>query len=247
MCSAFPARPTSSTTTTTRSTSTAIAGAPERAIAHGWKPAFLCEVTTAIGLVTLVTSELVPIRKFGLFSALGVMVMFVIMLTYLPAALQIWPQKPRKQAAPASDSPRGATVSCSDFWQPTGRLDHRHHALVAIGCTLVIAGIRLWRDADMKTSVNLLKMFHSEAKIIKDYEWLEANLGQLVPMEVVVRVPPKPISARRRTTCAQLHDELAADETSPARKAEIEQQLARGAVPAAVPRADGTGGPRAER
>ena len=32
-------------------------------------------------------------------------------------------------------------------------------------------------------------MFHSEAKIIKDYAWLEANLGQLVPMEIVVRVP----------------------------------------------------------
>ena len=50
------------------------AGAPERAIAHGWKPALLCNVTTAIGLITLVTSELVPIRKFGLFSAIGVMV-----------------------------------------------------------------------------------------------------------------------------------------------------------------------------
>src|SRR5437868_1838434 len=49
------------------------AGAPERAIAHGWKPAFLCQITTAIGLVTLVTSQLVPIRTFGAFSALGVM------------------------------------------------------------------------------------------------------------------------------------------------------------------------------
>ena len=33
------------------------AGAPEHAIAHGWKPALLCELTTALGLITLVTSE----------------------------------------------------------------------------------------------------------------------------------------------------------------------------------------------
>src|SRR3954451_24367455 len=82
------------------------AGAPERAIAHGWKPAFLCQVTTAIGLVTLVTSELVPIRKFGLFSALGVMVMFIVLLTYLPAALEIWPQKPRRKPAQGEEGSR---------------------------------------------------------------------------------------------------------------------------------------------
>ena len=69
----------------------------------------------------------------------------------------------------------------------------------------------------MKTSVNLLKMFHSEAKIIKDYDWLEANLGQLVPMEIVLRVP-KAEQCPSNTELHELQDELDADETSPARK-----------------------------
>jgi predicted RND superfamily exporter protein len=70
-------------------------GAPERAIQKGWRPALLCNVTTAIGLITLVSSQLVPIKKFGLYSAIGVMLMLGVLLVYLPAALQIWPQKPR--------------------------------------------------------------------------------------------------------------------------------------------------------
>jgi predicted RND superfamily exporter protein len=195
-------------------------GAPERAIAHGWKPAFLCEVTTAIGLVTLVTSELVPIRKFGVFSAIGVMVMFVVMLTYLPAALEIWPQKPRKKPGPA-DELSWLDRFLGGFWQRMGGWIINHHALVAIGCTLLVV-VFGYGVVYMKTSVNLLKMFHSEAKIIKDYAWLEENLGQLVPMEVVVRVP----CAEQRpanTVLQGLQQELAAATTSAARRAEIDK------------------------
>ena len=43
----------------------------------------------------------------------------------------------------------------------------------------------------IETSVQLLKMFDRQAKVIKDYTWLEAHLGKLVPMEVVLRVDQK--------------------------------------------------------
>jgi predicted RND superfamily exporter protein len=197
------------------------AGAPERALAHGWKPALLCQLTTAIGLITLVTSELVPIRKFGLFSAIGVLVMLCVTLTYLPAALEIWPQKPRKKHQ-GNDSPWFDRM-LSGFWQRMGSWIINHHALVAIGCSLIIVCFG-YGVVHMKTSVNLLKMFHSEAKIIKDYAWLEDNLGQLVPMEVVVRVP-KSEQRPSNTDLRQLQAELTADDTSATRKAEIEKTL----------------------
>jgi uncharacterized protein len=195
-------------------------GAPERAIAHGWKPAFLCEVTTAIGLVTLVTSELVPIRKFGIFSALGVMVMFLVLLSYLPAALEIWPQKQRKRPV-QGDGSSWLERFLGGFWNTMGGWIINHHALVAIGCTLII-GVFGYGVVYMRTSVNLLKMFHSEAKIIKDYAWLEQNLGQLVPMEVVVRVP-KSEQRPSNVVLSELQEELAAADTPPARKAEIQK------------------------
>ena len=83
-----------------------------------------------------------------------------------------------------------------------------HHGLVAIGCTLIIA-VFGYGVIYMRTSVNLLKMFHSEAKIIKDYAWLEENLGQLVPMEVVVRVP-KSEQRPSNAELGELQQELAA-------------------------------------
>lgn len=164
------------------------AGAPERAIAHGWKPAMFCNVTTAIGLISLLTSELVPIQKFGLYSAIGVMVTLAITFTYLPAALQIWPQNRRPK--PVEGQADGAWMSnyLNGFWQVMGGFIIRHNLAVAVGSVLVIA-IFGYGVTYVKTSVNMLKMFNSQAKIIRDYENLESHLGPLMPMEIIVSIP----------------------------------------------------------
>src|SRR5207248_440819 len=155
------------------------AGAPEKAISHGWKPAMFCNVTTAIGLISLITSDLVPIQKFGIYSALGVMATLLILFTYLPAALQIWPQKRREKPAAGQEEQPWLDKHLSGFWAILGGSIIRHHAVVAIGCTLII-GVFCWGVMYMKTSVNMLKMFHSQAKIIRDYTKLEEKLRPLM-------------------------------------------------------------------
>ena len=62
-------------------------GAPERALSHSWKPQLLCNVTTGIGLASLGLSDLEPIRKFGLYSAAGMLMTLVFLFLFLPAAL----------------------------------------------------------------------------------------------------------------------------------------------------------------
>ncbi|MEK6246726.1 MAG: MMPL family transporter, partial [Planctomycetales bacterium] len=63
----------------------------------------------------------------------------------------------------------------------------RRHAIISLACCLVMlvlaAGI-----FKINTTVQLMKLFDSGANIIQDYTWLEKNLGNLVPMEVVLRV-----------------------------------------------------------
>jgi uncharacterized protein len=77
-------------------------GAPERAISHAVMPCTLAAVTTAIGLLSLCSSNILPIRKFGIFSAMGVMATLVLLYTFLPSALTIFPaqiQEPRQNGA----------------------------------------------------------------------------------------------------------------------------------------------------
>ncbi|QDV45205.1 MMPL family protein [Stieleria neptunia] len=165
-------------------------GAAGRALQHAIFPCSLAALTTAIGLGSLYTSNLAPISNFGLYSAIGVIATLAILFSYLPAALQIFITE--SHAEPETPTPQPAEEKeswLSDRWAAAGAWICRRHLLVTSGCliALVAAGLGL---SKIKTSVLLLKLFDENARIIRDYAWLESNFGKLVPMELVLRVPP---------------------------------------------------------
>lgn len=164
-------------------------GAAETAVRNGWFPCTLAAFTTSLGLISLYASNLIPIQKFGLFSALGTMATAILLFTYLPAALQIWPPGYKKIAEGESKT-GGFHAAIGKFWDWVCERIIRHNKIVfAVGCVLLIGfGYGIF---NIKTSVQLLKLFDADAKIIRDYEWLESDLGRLVPMELVVRVDPE--------------------------------------------------------
>lgn len=179
-----------------------IVGAPERAVAHSWLPALLCNLTTALGLMSLCTSDIIPIYKFGLFSALGCMVGTILLFTYLPAALEVWPTAKTKEEdrEEHEEAVRHPTTwqKIEQWWEHLmesipGRVCDfllANYITVSITCfilTIVFSSGAIF----LRTEIQLLKMFSSDTKIIRDYAWLEDNLGKLVPMEIVVRVDPK--------------------------------------------------------
>ncbi len=158
----------------------------ERAVLHAWRPAFLCSITTAVGLLSLTASELVPIRKFGIYSAVGVMALVCIVYFFLPAALHVTRYGKRWLGEKTADASAHALTRGEKFWGAFGGLIVRNHGLVTIGCLVFIAFMS-WGLNGMRSSIDLLKLFDSRARILKDYGWLEANLGKLVPLEIVVR------------------------------------------------------------
>ncbi len=162
-----------------------LVGAPERALKHGWVPCTLAAFTTALGLLSLYQSNIFPIRKFGLFSAIGVMATLALLFTYLPSALQIWPPGYEKDGDAASESALRHRVHA--LWQWIGAWVVDHHWWVTCTCAAVMlaAGLGL---SKLNTSIQLLKLFDQDAKIIRDYRWLETHVGKLVPMELVVSV-----------------------------------------------------------
>ncbi|PQO46365.1 hypothetical protein C5Y93_10310 [Blastopirellula marina] len=166
--------------------------APELTIAHGWRPCTIAAVTTAVGLGSLATSSITPIHKFGIFSAMGVLATLFLLFTYLPAALQMWPPDPapKKGDKPKVKEPSAAGVWIRGLGNRIGDYVIAHNVKVALGCMAVFLFFAFGLQY-LKTSVQLLKMFDDDARIIQDYAWLEGNLGKLVPMELVVRVEPE--------------------------------------------------------
>jgi predicted RND superfamily exporter protein len=166
-------------------------GAAEKALSHGWGPCTLAAFTTALGLISLYSSNIQPIKKFGLFSAIGTMATLILLFTYLPAALHMFPPGYKKRSEDEENSPgHGLNQFLKTFWDKFGSWIIRRHGWVTAGCIAVTIGVGVGLF-QINTSVQLLKLFDGNAKIIKDYEWLEVHLGKLVPMELAIRVAPE--------------------------------------------------------
>jgi predicted RND superfamily exporter protein len=162
-------------------------GAPDRALSHAWFPCTMAALTTALGLGSLMISHVIPISKFGLYSALGVLATLVLVFLYLPALLHFFPSR----EFAAKNAGRGAlepedTVFLK-IWRVIGGFVIRNNVMVSLGCVaiMVVFAFGLFR---VEASVKLMKLFSSEAEIIHHYAWLEKHLGPLVPMEVVLTV-----------------------------------------------------------
>jgi predicted RND superfamily exporter protein len=179
-------------------------GAPDTALALGWGPCTLAAFTTALGLLSLYTSNIMPIKKFGLFSAIGVVATLGLLYTYLPAALEIWPPSYHRQRRGSRGE--GMFHQIETFWLKVGDWTIRRYGLV-ITVSLVSMVICAYGITKTQPSVQLLKLFDSKSKIIRDYKWLEANLGELVPMEVIVRISPDLILPSSKVLAERSHND----------------------------------------
>ncbi|MGH7137544.1 MAG: efflux RND transporter permease subunit, partial [Pirellulales bacterium] len=172
-----------------------IAIAPEKAIRHAWLPLTLATATTSVGLWTLCYSELVPIQLFGLYSGVGVVVSALLLFFHVPAALQVWPLREfaRQAALHHHDEPHEESSlvrAVNAVWYRIGSFIIRRNGLVAVGCLALLVACG-WGMLYTTTSVHLMRLFPPDARILADYTWLEKHLGDLVPLEVILKIDPK--------------------------------------------------------
>jgi len=61
-----------------------------------WKPMVMTSVTTGVGFLSMLSSDLPPIREFGVFAAVGIVYALLISMLLFPAALMILKDQPAK-------------------------------------------------------------------------------------------------------------------------------------------------------
>ncbi|MDR0611510.1 MAG: MMPL family transporter, partial [Planctomycetaceae bacterium] len=157
--------------------------APERAVRHAWTPCFFANFTTALGLLSLYTSHLVPITKFGVYSALGVLLQLVLLFYYLPTLLHFYPS--HKIASERTLHVKHNSIM-QKIWRVWGGFVIRNNLIVSLLCaaTMIFLGYGMYH---IQTSVKMMRFFSADSEIIHHYTWLEEQLGPLVPMEIVIK------------------------------------------------------------
>ena len=161
------------------------------AIRDGCFPVLLSSLTTAIGLMSLASSQIKPIQHFGVYSAVGVLISVPIILLALPATLHLFKGRISRRFSTQGDLEKRERVSgVSRSMSILINYVCRYNQLIVIpsliALTLLGTGI-----VNLKASVKLQNRFSSRAKIIQDYQWLEEHLGPLVPMEIMLYFSPE--------------------------------------------------------
>ncbi len=171
-----------------------IPGAAETAVKLGWGPCALAAFTTAVGLGSLYTSDILPIKKFGMFTAMGVIATIGLLFTILPIFLHRFPVSEdliKRQSGGSNKNRKkgGRDESHLPSWAKRMFGFVIQRPMLTCVIWFAVMGVFSLGFNRIETSVSLLKLLDEDTDLIHDYVWLEKNLGNLVPMEIVLTVP----------------------------------------------------------
>ncbi len=177
------------------------ADAPRLAIQQAWFPCSLAALTTAIGLASLLVSRIVPITLFGAFAACGVVVTVALLFLTLPGVMALWPMpierlggKDENNNDDTNNTDTDDNESNDNSPAPLGRARAMASWICRFSIPVTLLGMAALVAGGfgldhVRTSINVRSLFAARSRVVRDFVWMEQNIGNLVPMEIVLHFP----------------------------------------------------------
>jgi uncharacterized protein len=170
----------------------------KQTVAHLFAPLLGASVTTALGMLSLATSEVVAVRTFGIGSAIGIMVDFAISLVLMPTLLSL--VRPETREAPHERvllPPLRRIAALS-----TRRPKPVFIASVAVG---VIAALGILR---LRVDTNHINFFSPSHPISESAAVIDRELAGVYSFQIMLEGPPESL---RTPDALRRLDQLAAE------------------------------------
>ncbi len=151
----------------------------ESTIAHLLKPLFGASATTALGLASLATSDVVAVHSFGVGAAIGVMVDMAISLVLVPTLL-VW-MRPEARTAP------------QETWlleplRRVGRWSYGHARVVTV-VTLAALAVAAAGVARLRVDTNHVNFFGPRHPLHQSADVLDRELAGIYSFNIVLDGP----------------------------------------------------------
>jgi predicted RND superfamily exporter protein len=135
-------------------------------------------ITTAVGFITLMMVPIKPMQDFGLYSAIGVILAFIIAITFLPASLSLLKR------------PKISTINPKDlFWNKVlskGFLFVIKNQGKIFFSYLVILAISIVGIFQLEVDYKLLEDLSEDNPLQQDFRFFENNYSGIRPFEMAV-------------------------------------------------------------
>lgn len=153
-------------------------------------PVFGSIFTTVVGLLSLLSSQLIPIRKFGSLSAFVLIlstavIMIYISIHFLYFPVQTWRGNGKQKSKHGLSTAEKFGRAVKNLFFP---LVSRHpNAVLIVSLILLVVGFV--GVLKIQTFVGIRKMLRESTRPIQDYYWLENHFGPLIPVEIMIETP----------------------------------------------------------
>ena len=138
------------------------------------RPTIISALTTALGLASLLASRTLTIQQFGAFGATITLCAAGLTLSIFPAYLGLLRIRPQDSSL--------RSLAIWNSWAACLN-QHARKLVIVILLSVVILGSGLVR---LKTGVHADSLFPAKHEVIQSDRWLEANIGPLSSVELVV-------------------------------------------------------------
>ena len=154
-------------------------------VRHARKPIIYCAMTTAVGLLSLCLSSTRPVRQFGFFGCLSVIIANGSLLLCLPAWLTVFPPKSRNRGDTLPASNDGPSLT-DRFWRKLAWFTDRFRWPIIVS---MIGGMLLLGSGipSIRTGGNLRNFFPRGHRVLTDAATIEANVGPLSSIDLLLR------------------------------------------------------------
>jgi predicted RND superfamily exporter protein len=151
-------------------------------IKHLWKPVVMTSVTTAVGFISLLTSEVYPVKYFGIFTAFGVMMAMVFSLVFLPAGIMIF-GLPKAKKIDHNEDKEGHSHSKLANNFAAGVIKHKYVSI--IGSALIVA-LSIIGMQKMWINSSFLDKFEKDSDIVLTDKFINENFGGTSSLNLIL-------------------------------------------------------------
>ena len=143
-----------------------------------WKPVAMTSVTTGVGFISLVTSQVYPIKFFGLFTAFGVMAAMVFSLFLIPAGIMAFGLPPWKH-------PREKDGKKTNFSYRFAEKVVQHKYLTIL-LTVVIVIVSITGINKVWINSSFLEKFEKNSDIVLTDQFINEHFGGTSMLNVIL-------------------------------------------------------------
>ncbi|MBS3768076.1 MAG: MMPL family transporter [Candidatus Cloacimonetes bacterium] len=144
-----------------------------------WKPVVMTSVTTAVGFISLLTSEVFPIKYFGLFTAFGVLSAMLLSLLLIPAGLLTFGLPGWKI--------KNSNVRKNEnkFLSAIAHLVIKRKYITLI-LTALIIGVSIYGMTNVWINSSFLDKFEKDSDIVKTDTFINKHFGGTSTLNVIL-------------------------------------------------------------